>query len=132
MVVLFDFIAGSEPKAGDLHVTFRHLGSIAARMHRHARSWKRPAWFERQRWDYEGAFGPAPNWGHWRDGFAHVKGGFDIIDKADRLMQERLSRFGKAASRFGLIHSDLHDVPASRADGLGRVASRYRSGARDG
>lgn len=128
MVVLFDFIAGSEPKTGDLHVAFRHLGSIAARMHRHARSWKRPAWFERQRWDYEGTFGPAPNWGHWRDGFAHVKGGFDIVDKADSLMQERLSRFGKAASRFGLIHSDLRLANLLVADGETKVLDFDDSG----
>ncbi len=121
MVVLFHFIDGTEPNPDDLHDAFRHLGSIAARMHRYAREWKRPAWFERQVWDYESALGANPNWGHWRDGFALQKGGLDIVEKADALMRKRLSRFGKAPARFGLIHSDLRLANLLTADGETKV-----------
>src|SRR5437773_5010017 len=36
-VVMFAFIKGREPEADDLIEPFKHLGAIAARMHRHAR-----------------------------------------------------------------------------------------------
>ena len=107
MVVLFDFISGSEPKPGDLHDAFRHLGGMAAGMHAHARDWQRPDWFVRQVWDYEGAFGAKPNWGHWRAGFAADVDGLSLVERADELMRRRLERFGAAPARFGLIHSDL-------------------------
>lgn len=121
MVVLFDFIDGSEPQPDDLHDAFRHLGSIAARMHRHAREWQRPPWFERQVWDYESALGSKPNWGHWRDGFAVEKGGLDIVEQADSVMRERLRRFGNEPARFGLIHSDLRLANLLVANGETKV-----------
>jgi Ser/Thr protein kinase RdoA (MazF antagonist) len=121
MVVLFDFIAGTEPQPHDLHYAFRHLGSIAARMHRHAREWKRPAYFERPVWDYESALGPKPNWGHWRQGFALEKGGLETVERADALMRARLSRFGKGPERFGLIHADLRLANLLVADGETKV-----------
>lgn len=107
MVVLFDFIGGAEPEPDNLQEDFHHLGAIAARMHRHARRWQRPAWFERQVWDYENAFGAKPNWGHWRAGFAASCGDLAAVELADERMRRRLAAFGQGMDRFGLIHSDL-------------------------
>ncbi|MGD9471700.1 MAG: phosphotransferase enzyme family protein [Novosphingobium sp.] len=107
MVVLFDFIQGSEPNPDDLLQAFHHLGSIAAQMHAHARCWERPAYFERLIWDYEHSLGDRPNWGGWQAGFAKNKPGRDIVERADAVMRERLARFGTSAQDFGLIHSDL-------------------------
>src|SRR5690606_25990167 len=121
MVVLFEFITGTEPRPDDLHDAFRYLGSVAARMHRHAREWQRPAWFERQIWDYEGALGPKPNWGHWRQGFALSHQGVDVLEQADATMRARLARFGKDPARFGLIHSDLRLANLLVADGETKV-----------
>lgn len=107
MVVLFDFITGTEPKIDDLIEAFCHLGTIAAHMHIHARSWKRPDFFERMSWDYENSFGAAPNWGSWKAGFACHKPGFEIVQRADQVMKFRLQAFGQDKDRFGLVHSDL-------------------------
>lgn len=107
MVVLFDFIDGSEPQPEDLLGAFHHLGSIAAEMHAHAREWKRPSFFERLVWDYDHALGAKPNWGGWREGFARNKPGIEIVARADELMRERLTAFGTSTEDFGLIHSDL-------------------------
>ena len=47
---------------------FEQLGTLAARMHRHARRWRRPAWFTRHAWDADGCLGPRARWGRWEDG----------------------------------------------------------------
>lgn len=107
MVVLFDFITGNEPKPDDLLQAFHHLGSIAARMHAHARSWVRPSYFERLIWDYERSLGAHPNWSGWQAGFAANKPGRDVVERADALMRQRLAAFGTSPRDFGLIHSDL-------------------------
>lgn len=107
MVVLFDFIQGTEPNPDDLLQAFHHLGSIAAQMHAHARRWQRPSYFERLIWDYEHSLGNRPNWGGWQAGFAKSKPGKDIVERADVVMRERLALFGTSEEDFGLIHSDL-------------------------
>ncbi|MCY1282989.1 Stress response kinase A [compost metagenome] len=107
MVVLFDFIAGVQPEPDNLYDAFNQLGAITARMHLHSRQWQRPAYFERQVWDYEGALGDKPIWGHWRAGFSRQQPGLDIVERAESLMRQRLQRYGKDAGRFGLIHTDF-------------------------
>ncbi len=59
-VVLSDWETGSEPGIGeDLSKPFEVLGEVTARMHLHARQWKRPAWFQRHTWDFETSLGEA-------------------------------------------------------------------------
>jgi len=41
--VLFEFLPGAEPPPDQLATQFEQLGDICARMHRHVRSWRRPA-----------------------------------------------------------------------------------------
>lgn len=107
MVVLFEFITGEEPKSDDLVQAFYQLGSIAAKMHAHARAWARPSYFERLIWDYERSLGAYPNWGGWQAGFADNKPGLEIVEAANALMRKRLAAFGTDSQDFGLIHSDL-------------------------
>jgi Ser/Thr protein kinase RdoA (MazF antagonist) len=107
MVVMFGFIEGCEPDQSALHAPFGRLGAIAARMHRHARGWQRPAWFERLAWDYEHAIGAAGNWGRWQDGPGLDAEARAVLGELDTLVGLRLERFGKGAERFGLIHADL-------------------------
>jgi Ser/Thr protein kinase RdoA (MazF antagonist) len=76
-------------------------------MHRHARNWRRPPYFERLVWDYDGAVGPRGNWGDWRDGPAMTRERLTILERAADLLARRLERFGKGPERFGLIHADL-------------------------
>jgi Ser/Thr protein kinase RdoA (MazF antagonist) len=107
MVVMFAFIAGTEPDADELEAPFRRLGRMAARMHRHARGWQRPPYFERLVWDYAGAVGPRGNWGDWRDGLAMDAERLAVLAQASELMARRLAAFGTGPERFGLIHADL-------------------------
>ena len=106
-VVMFAHIPGHEPDAGNLIEPFTRLGAIAARMHRHARGWARPAWFERLVWDCDGAIGPHGNWGDWRDGLALDAERIALLQRLADTLRARLTRFGSGPARFGLIHADL-------------------------
>ena len=65
---MFEFLPGTEPSQDRLVPGFERLGAITARMHRHARSWRRPAGFTRFHWDYDAALGAESRWGRWQDG----------------------------------------------------------------
>jgi Ser/Thr protein kinase RdoA (MazF antagonist) len=106
-VVMFAFIKGREPNADDLTEPFKRLGAIAARMHRHARGWQRPPYFERLIWDFEGSVGRNGNWGDWREGVALDPERIAVLEKMSALIEHRLARFGQDPDRFGLIHADL-------------------------
>jgi Ser/Thr protein kinase RdoA (MazF antagonist) len=108
-VVMFAFIEGREPDADtdDLTEPFKRLGAIAARMHRHARGWQRPPYFERLVWDFEGSVGRNGNWGDWRQRLALDTEKIAVLEEMSALIEQRLARFGKGPDRFGLIHADL-------------------------
>lgn len=107
MAVMFHFIDGEEPDETALLEPFARLGAIAARMHQHARSWRRPDYFERLNWDYEHTAGDQGNWGRWQDGMGHTDGTRAILGEADKIVARRLQAFGKSPERFGLTHADL-------------------------
>lgn len=108
-VVLFDWETGTEPGIGeDLSEPFEVLGEITARMHVHARQWKRPSWFTRLTWDFDTALGEEqPHWGRWRDGVGMDRGKEQLFQRTVDLIGRRLQAYGKDNSRFGLIHCDL-------------------------
>jgi Ser/Thr protein kinase RdoA (MazF antagonist) len=108
-VVLFDWETGTEPGIGeDLSEPFEVLGEITARMHVHARQWKRPSWFTRLTWDFDTALGEdQPHWGRWRDGVGMDRGKEQLFQRTVDLIGRRLQAYGKDNSRFGLIHCDL-------------------------
>lgn len=107
-VVLFHWETGVEPGVGeDLRKPFEVLGEVTARMHRHVRSWQRPAWFERLTWDFDTSLGDRPHWGSWRDGMAVDGAKRDLFGRTVELIGARLAAYGKGADRFGLIHCDL-------------------------
>jgi Ser/Thr protein kinase RdoA (MazF antagonist) len=108
-IVLFDWETGTEPGIGhDLREPFEVLGEVTARMHLHARHWKRPPWFTRLTWDFETSLGDAtPHWGRWRDGMGVDPAKEQLFGRAVELIGERLGRYGKNADKFGLIHCDL-------------------------
>lgn len=108
-VVAFEFMSGAEPsQASDGIVAgFRELGAISARLHRHARAWKRPATFRRKTWHYETMLGSSPLWGDWREALGLNAVGMAILDRASRALQKFLADFGEGPDRFGLIHADL-------------------------
>jgi Ser/Thr protein kinase RdoA (MazF antagonist) len=106
-VVMFAFIEGQEPDADDLTGPFQRLGAIAARMHRHARGWQRPPYFERLVWDFERSVGRNGNWGDWRAALALDAARIAVLEEMADLIEQRLNRFGQGPDRFGLIHADL-------------------------
>ena len=108
-VALFAWAAGEEPHEdqADLADRFETLGEIAARMHRHVRTWKRPAGFERFTWDFETTLGSRPRWGPWRGAPGMTAEIEALVARTVATIGRRLGRFGTTPDRFGLIHGDL-------------------------
>lgn len=106
LCVLFEYAPGHEPAEDELAAWFPTLGEVTARLHRHARAWQPPPWFERPRWDVATTLGEAAHWGPWQRGVLAA----DEVDQLQRLadvVMARLARFGTSSPRFGLVHADL-------------------------
>jgi Ser/Thr protein kinase RdoA (MazF antagonist) len=107
-VVMFEWLSGAAPTTdGDLVPSFRVLGSLAAKMHRHGAKWKRPESFDRYTCDYEAALGPAAMWGRWQDGLGMGSSETKLLSRLDTRIRQRLAAYGKWPDRFGLTHNDL-------------------------
>jgi Ser/Thr protein kinase RdoA (MazF antagonist) len=108
-VVHFEFLPGVEPAPSGERMprSFELLGSITARMHDHASGWRRPEGFKRFAWDYDGSFGQEARWGRWQDGIAVGPEERAVLGRLDDVLRTRLSRFGTAPGRYGLVHADL-------------------------
>ncbi len=105
--VLFEWLDGTEPPDDHLGEKFELLGEICGRMHRHSRSWARPASFVRFSWDFEACVGETGRWGRWQDGIGVGQEELATLGRAAALMAARLRRFGTGPDRFGLIHADM-------------------------
>lgn len=103
---VFECVPGQHPAEDDYQAVMPHLGVITAHLHEHALHWERPAWFTRPTWDVEAAFGARPIWGRWQAGVEDRDELAQLTEVEDHVRQ-RLTRFGKGADRFGLIHADL-------------------------
>ncbi len=106
-VVRFAWVDGAEPDESRLVGDFEQLGAIAARLHAHVRTWRRPTGFTRFTWDYEHSLGKRGLWGDWRDGLGVGAAERAILTRLDDALQAALARFGQGPERFGLIHADM-------------------------
>lgn len=106
-VVLFDWIDGEEPNGEDLLVNFERLGVITATLHAHSKAWKKPSTFKRMIWDHETMVGKNSHWGNWREAPFLSAAGIQVINEAMVAVRMRMEIYGKSASKYGLIHSDL-------------------------
>lgn len=107
-MVAFAPIEGTEPDpASDLCEWFAGLGEITARLHAHARRWRRPPGFVRKRWDVETILGPRPHWGDWRAAPGLEPEGKAVLERLATELRASLARYGTGTGRFGLIHADL-------------------------
>lgn len=87
---------------------FARLGAIMATMHDQATGWAPPAGFKRHAVDADGLMGGAPFWGpFWEHEVFSAAERRLMLDTRDRL-HAALSRYGKPARTFSLIHADLH------------------------
>lgn len=87
---------------------FSRLGAIMATMHDQATGWAPPAGFKRHAVDADGLMGGAPFWGpFWEHEVFSTAERRLMLDTRDRL-HAALSRYGKPARTFSLIHADLH------------------------
>lgn len=107
-MVMFDYVPGRQPDENEnLTAPFEELGAIAARTHLHSMGWKRPEPLERLHWDVDAVFGPAANWGDWRDAPNVTPEIRAVLEQAESLIRRRLAAFGRGRDRFGLIHADM-------------------------
>jgi Ser/Thr protein kinase RdoA (MazF antagonist) len=121
LAVLFTFVEGTPPPETDLLPEFQRLGEIAARMHRHAKSWDPPAWFLRHAWTPETILGEAALWGSWRAGVDMTAERVAIIDRAAKTIERRIATLSRDRESFGLIHADMRLANLLVADGRTRV-----------
>ncbi len=98
---------------GQHDLTGRHLervGRLMGRLHCHAEGFVPPAGFTRIRWDAGGLLG-----GVYGGKTADAKAVLDparraAVDRAESSTRVAMERLGEAASVFGLIHGDLHQM----------------------
>jgi Ser/Thr protein kinase RdoA (MazF antagonist) len=107
-VVHFEMVPGAEPDEATLTVEdFHTLGRITAELHEHSHAWTRPSGFSRFSWDWEHSLGDQPRWGRWQDAEGVGTQEHELLDRAERLLRQRLTDYGAGPDRFGLIHADL-------------------------
>jgi Ser/Thr protein kinase RdoA (MazF antagonist) len=87
---------------------FARMGAIMAAMHDQATGWTPPAGFQRHAIDADGLMGPEPFWGpFWDHPLFSPAERTMLLDARDRL-HAALTRYGRPARTFSLIHADLH------------------------
>ncbi|UJX47667.1 phosphotransferase enzyme family protein [Xanthobacter sp. YC-JY1] len=103
----FAFVPGGEPQEGaDLPGWFRRLGAFHARLHAHAKGWRRPEGFTRKVWDFESTLGERPLWGDFRAALGLDAAGRALLERTALALKDRLAPLTTPDS-FGLIHADL-------------------------
>ena len=101
------FVPGCTAEEDPDAVGFDELGRLTAIMHDHTRRWPIPAGFTRFRWDLETILGPRARWGNWRLAPGLTETDHAWIERAAADITAKLTEFGCAPDRFGLVHADL-------------------------
>jgi Ser/Thr protein kinase RdoA (MazF antagonist) len=105
--VLFEWIDGAPLSAVGEVEPWAQLGELMARIHAHARSWKRPARFTRPAWDADALVGDEPRWGPADPHRLLATEDRAVLEACRAEVRARLTRIGTGPDRFGLIHGDL-------------------------
>ena len=105
--ILADVIAGDPDSAANAR-RIAQVGAIMAALHNQATGWTPPAGFQRQLLDADGLMGAKPFWGpFWDQVMLSPAEREMLLGTRDRL-HRALTRYGKPARTFSLIHADLH------------------------
>lgn len=108
--VMYEFLEGAAPDEEDQGEIIKHfmtLGETTAYLHRQAKMWKYAGSLNRFTWDYESMIGEKGKWGSWQaavDLTPEVRG---LLERTSQVIKRRLSSYGMAKEKFGLIHADL-------------------------
>lgn len=108
LVAAFDFLEGVPPdETGDLPRWFHEIGVLTARLHDHARNWRRPRGFHRRTWDWRATISESADWGDWRDAPGIGLEGRPVMERTVARLRDDLAAYGTCPARFGLIHADV-------------------------
>lgn len=112
MVVAFEKLEGSQPDVGQANILywFELIGEVTAKLHKQAKSWKKPEWFTRRFWDYDGIIGEHAFWGSWKDAIGLTSDGYKIVEKALAKVKPIIDNYGITKDNFGVIHSDIRST----------------------
>ena len=105
--LLGDVVARETDSAANAN-HFAHIGAIMAAMHNQATRWTPPAGFVRHALDADGLMGPEPFWGPFWDHAMFSPAERDMLRGTRDRLHAALTRYGKPARTFSLIHADLH------------------------
>lgn len=114
--VVFNYLPGTpleEMALSEQTVWFERLGEVTALLHTQTKSWKEALELPRFHWNYETMIGENAIWGDWRRIFASgqpvksAQGVPDVLNRADRLICQKLQDYGINRENYGLIHGDL-------------------------
>jgi Ser/Thr protein kinase RdoA (MazF antagonist) len=120
-VDVLGWIEGTPLERDASNDAYRLLGRTSALMHRHARSWTRPAGFDRPLLDLEGLVGRRAVWGWYGDLDVLAGEELALANRAAAAVAERLRAFGRGPDRFGLTHGDLMPDNVLLEDGVPHV-----------
>jgi Ser/Thr protein kinase RdoA (MazF antagonist) len=107
--VMFTRVPGRNLTLADATpAVYQRLGAISADLHQHASGWRKPAGFQRYRWDLESMLGPQARFGCWADHPGLTVTDHDLLRRAAESVSDRITRFSCEPNTIGLAHTDLH------------------------
>lgn len=87
---------------------FLALGAVIAAIHNHAATWRLPGNFARHALDADGLVGERPFWGRFWESAHLDPPQRRRLDALRHPIHDILSRYGKDAATYSLIHGDMH------------------------
>jgi len=91
-----------------LELHFQQLGALIATMNNQAADWHPPATFRRHALDADGLMGIQPFWGRFWERTDLSRSERALLAETRTRLHELLTRYGKDAARYSVIHADLH------------------------
>lgn len=106
-VVMYEYVPGDILQdVADATPWFEELGRLTARLHAQSREWRRPAGFDRFRWDLPDLLGPGSRWGDWRAAaLSPARRG--LLEWAESTAASAVGAVRRTPRSWGLVHSDL-------------------------